>query len=80
MYQKPLIEFGIRVCDLIKNRINGKLIQWLRSYLNYRKQIVTFSSCASSTKSILAGVPHGSVRGPLVFLIYINDIAKRLSV
>ena len=52
--------------------------QWLRSYLNNRKQKAPFKSSASFIKSILTGVPQGSVLGQLLFPIYINDIAKQL--
>ena len=56
--------------------IDGKLLEWLSSYLSQIKQKVCFKSCYSGLKSIFAGVPQGSVLGPH-FWVYINDIAKK---
>ena len=64
--------------ELRQNCIEEKLLQWICSYLSNSKQKVTLKSFASSIKPILAGVPQGSVLGPLLLLININDIAKQL--
>ena len=63
---------------LRQNGIEGKLLEWLNSYLSQRKQKVCIKSYFSGLKSIFAVVLQGSVFGPLLFLVYINDITKHL--
>ncbi len=59
---------------LQQSGITGKLLNWLRNYLEDRKQCVVLNGMKSEPKSINAGVPQGSILGPIMFLIYANDI------
>ena len=54
--------------------INGALLNWMIDYLKDRKQRVVINGQFLDLKDILCGVPLGSILGPLLFLIYLNDI------
>ena len=72
VWHKGLL-FKLKQCG-----IHGILLRWIESYLDARNQNVIVGSSSSKLKCNKAGVPQGSVLGPLLFLIYVNDIADNL--
>ncbi len=54
--------------------ITGRLHDWLENYLCHRRQRVVINGVQSDWIYILAGVPQGSILGPLLFLVFVNDI------
>ena len=54
-------------------------MNWLKSYLEHRTQVVSYDGHMSSPSDIKLGVPHGSILGPLFFMIFMNDIVLEIS-
>ena len=70
------VDHQILLDKLYAHGLRNNIYEWFKSYLANRSQYVMYNNSKSETKHVTHGVPQGSILGPLLFILYINDFSR----